>query len=136
MFTLQELGSYLHKLKLNNSMSQFPHFVRPEIFNCIYGIVVVPSHLYKIIETLSWRFSWCLRYFYEMGKCTIRWFDFSQALAESKSDVFISINRVRHARFHKFRTSNYKNYETIDTSKHNPRLTNLWTRPYSYTQYL
>jgi hypothetical protein len=39
MFTLQELGSDLHKLKLINSMSQFPHFVRP-----VYGIVVVPSH--------------------------------------------------------------------------------------------
>jgi hypothetical protein len=60
MLIVQELGSDLPKIKLINSMSLFPPFVRQETCKCIYDIVVVPSHLYKIMETLNWRFSWFL----------------------------------------------------------------------------
>jgi hypothetical protein len=53
MYLIQELGSDLLKINLINSMLQLPYFVRQEICKCIYDTVVVPSHLYKIVETLN-----------------------------------------------------------------------------------
>jgi uncharacterized RDD family membrane protein YckC len=69
MFQVQEVGSDLLKIHIMNSMLRFPHFVRQEICKCMYGIIVVSSHLYKIT--------------------------FFRLLAENKSDVLISISSLK-----------------------------------------
>jgi hypothetical protein len=92
MFQVKELGSYLPKINLIRSMLQFSHLVRQEICKCIHGIVVVPSHLYKIMETLNWRFSWFLQYENLQSADST----FLRLLAESKSEVFVFKNWRGH----------------------------------------
>jgi hypothetical protein len=60
MFLVQELGNDLLEINLINYILQFPDSIRQEICKRIYDIVVVPSNLYKIMETLNWCFSWFL----------------------------------------------------------------------------